>query len=704
MSQPHRSTPVLENLLFFWVGLTAILLFGGEGLLLPSWLQVVGRLHPLVLHFPIVVLLIGCLLLWIKEGTLRTYASTFLLIGANFAGLTVVAGLLLATEDYEGDALSWHKWTAVGSLALAIALYFFRTLSLLPRRMFSASLALLLGAAGHFGANLTHGEDFLLAPLRPALDAEMPLAQAEVFKDVVQPILAAKCLSCHKEGKIKGELRMDHLEGLQKGGKSGPFVVAGNTEQSLLIQRIHLPLENEEHMPPKNKLQLTEEEIEILRLWVLSGAGYTQKLVDLPQEEPLFQLVAARFSSEKTYPFSPADEETVAQLNTFFRKVKPLYPGSPALEVAYFGSSTFDPASLAELKSVKNQVVKLKLSRMPLYQVDLSFVSDFQNLEELYLNFTDVSSGQLGILKKLPKLEHLALSGNLLDEAGTKTLSTMTQLKRLFIWQTGLSEKAKNQLSKSLPNTKIEVGFDDKGIIYPLNPPKINFKDLLFTGQTEVLLSHPIPTVEIRYTLDGSLPDSLSGSVYTGPISLKKSTQVRTRAFAKNWIGSLDAKAILFQKGISPASFSLATLPSPNYAAKGAASLFDGIKGKPIHTNGEWLGYTDSPMDLQLSVNQQSLPKTIEVSLLLHESAYIFPPQAVAIWIGTKGKWTQVPLTQPATSTAIGEPRYGLLTFALPSTTFDQVRIKLNPIAKLPTWHPGAGAKGWVFVDEILLH
>jgi hypothetical protein len=72
MSQPHRSTPVLENLLFFWAGLTAILLFGGEELMLPSWVQVLGRLHPLVLHFPIVVLLIGCLLLWIKEGTLRT--------------------------------------------------------------------------------------------------------------------------------------------------------------------------------------------------------------------------------------------------------------------------------------------------------------------------------------------------------------------------------------------------------------------------------------------------------------------------------------------------------------------------------------------------------------------------------------------------------------------------------------------------------
>jgi hypothetical protein len=192
--------------------------------------------------------------------------------------------------------------------------------------------------------------------------------------------------------------------------------------------------------------------------------------------------------------------------------------------------------------------------------------------------------------------------------------------------------------------------------------------------------------------------------VYTAPLTLKKSTQVRARAYAKNWIGSLDTKALLVQKGMLPTSFSLASLPSPNFAAKGAASLFDGIKGPLVHLNGDWLGFTDNAFDLQLSVNQKSIPRTVEISLLLHESAYIFPPQTVAIWTGSKGKWTQVSLEQPATSTTIGDPRYSLLSYTLPGISFDQIRIKLNPIAKLPAWHPGSGSKGWVFVDEILLH
>jgi len=188
---------------------------------------------------------------------------------------------------------------------------------------------------------------------------------------------------------------MDHLEGLQKGGKSGPFILAGNLDESLLIQRIHLPMENEEHMPPKNKLQLTEEEIEILRLWVMSGASFEQKVMELPQEEPLFQLASNKFTTEKTYSFAAADEDEVKELNNFFRKVKPIFPGSPALEVAYFGASTFDASSLSDLKNIKEQVVKINLNRMPLENIDLSFLSDFQNLEEAQLNFTGLKSGQL---------------------------------------------------------------------------------------------------------------------------------------------------------------------------------------------------------------------------------------------------------------------------------------------------------------------
>jgi uncharacterized membrane protein len=694
---------LLENLLIFWCGLTAILLVGGENLQLPTWLQVVGRLHPLLLHFPIVLLLLGASLLWIRDENRMRYFTWLLLVGANLAGATVVAGLFLATEDYSGDAISWHKWTAISSQAVAVALYFLRDRAITILRSLSISLSVLLVLAGHFGAALTHGEDFLLAPLQLTSEEPLSLADAEVFKDLVQPIFESKCVACHQEGKIKGELRLDLLTGIQKGGKSGALFVAGKPELSLLIQRIHLPLEEEEHMPPKNKLQLTEEELEILSLWVSSGGGFDQKVMDLPQEDPLFQLVSARFSVQKSYTFSAADPDDIADLTTFFRKVRPIFPGSPALEVAYYGSSAFDANSLAELNVVRDQVVKLNLSRMPLQDSDLSLLSDFQNLESLYLNFTSLTGNQLKSLINLPKLEVLAISGNTLDEEGIKALVSMRQLRHLYLWQTGLKEPQKNQLSKALSITQLDFGYEGVGVVYPLNPPKIKFESTLFEGKIEVTLSHPIRSTEIRYTLDGSLPDSISSPVYKDPIVLTASTPIRAKAFAAGWIGSTDTKELLIKKGITPTTFNLVSPPNTKYAAKGAASLFDGIKAKANHTTGDWLGFSEKPLDITIAIGSVQ-PKLLEVSFLLHEGAYIFPPQTLEVWVGNKGVWKKVTSPPQAISSKIEEARFGLVSIPLPAGPMDQIRLKAQPIAKLPTWHPGAGAKGWVFVDEILVH
>ncbi len=703
MSRYSRSIFWLENLLFFWCGLTLILVIGGENLVLPVWLQVAGRLHPLLLHFPIVLLLLAVALLWMKEESWRKFGKNLLLFGANFTGITVVAGLLLATEDYEGDALAWHKWLGVISFGLTVGIYFFLEKVENVFRVAGSGLSVLILLTGHFGANLTHGEDFLFAPLMPKEEKIIALEEAEVFRDLVQPIFESKCISCHKEGKIKGELRMDHLEGIQKGGKSGPFILAGNLDESLLIQRIHLPLENEEHMPPKNKIQLTEEEIEILRLWVLSGASFEQKVLELPQEEPLFQLASNKFSAEKSYSFSAANDQDIQELNNFFRKVKPLYPGSPALEVAYFGASTFDPASLSDLNAVKEQVVKINLNRMPLENTDLSFLSGFQNLEDVQLNFTGIKSDQLEGLINAPNLKSLAISGNPFGDDGVATLKKLTQLKRLFIWQSGLTDKAKTELTETLKGVKIDFGFKDEGIIYPLNSPKIDFEKVMFKGTAEVKITHPINSVEIRYTLDGSEPDSINSKVYSEPISLTKTSQIRAKAFAKGWIGSEDTKALLFKEGLKPKSYKLTDEPHKSYKAKGATTLFDGVKGKANHTSGEWLGYTDGPLEIEVFLEKGQKPKTVELSLLLHEGAYIFPPESVEIWTGTAGNWSKLTIPSITQSTKTEEIRFGLLAYDLPSTAFDQVKIKLKPVAKLPSWHQGAGSKGWVFVDEIVL-
>lgn len=704
MPKVSRINSILENLLFFWLGLTLVLAIAGDRLDIPAFLQVLGRAHPLILHFPIVLLLMAVGLYWVSDEKLKKIGTQILLFGANLTGITVVAGLLLANEGYDGDALIWHQWLGVLSLGLAVLVYFYREKPTRFLRISTSVLAVAITLTGHFGANLTHGEDFLLAPIQSDEVEFVALEDAEVFQHLVQPILEAKCIACHKDGKVKGELRMDHLEGLQKGGKNGPFVIPGDLEKSLLIQRINLPVDSKEHMPPKNKAQLTDEELEILQLWVASGSSFDQKVAELKSEEPLFQLASNRFSNQKSYTFDPASDSDIKDLNNFFRKVNPIFPGSPALEIAYYGTSAFDPESLKDLKKVKEQVVKINLNRMPLESVDLSFLRDFSNLEELQLNFSGISAKQISNLEGLANLRNLALSGNQMGPEAVDALAKLKQVKKLFLWNSGLDKAAQENLSKELASTQIDFGFDGKGIIYPLNPPKIEFEKELFQDSIELIISHPIRTAEIRYSLDGSDPDSINSPVYSDPIWIKKTAQIRAKAFAKDWIGSLTVSNLLFREGIKPLSYKLANEPNPKYSAKGATSLFDGVKGKTNHTSGNWLGFRETPLEIEIFLEGKTSPKELSLSILLNEAAYLFPPESVEIWTGNPNGWLKHPTTEITQSQKIEEVRFGVLSFPLPETPFEKVKIRIKPISKLPSWHPGAGAKGWVFVDEILLN
>ena len=68
----------------------------------------------------------------------------------------------------------------------------------------------------------------------------------------------------------KGGLRLDTLAYMKKGGDSGPALIPGNKEESIMLERIHLPADDEEIMPPKNG-PLSTQYKDILDRWVGTG-------------------------------------------------------------------------------------------------------------------------------------------------------------------------------------------------------------------------------------------------------------------------------------------------------------------------------------------------------------------------------------------------------------------------------------------------
>jgi uncharacterized membrane protein/mono/diheme cytochrome c family protein len=263
----------------------------------PFWLwQFVGRLHPLIVHFPVGLLCVALLLEifeWRGAGKgLRTGITALVGIGAGCAVLAVALGLLLSnSKEYGGDTLTFHQWAGITTMALSLfTLFLLRAGRIRWYRGLLFLTVVGVSIAGHYGAMLTHGDDYLTSVLPgqnepdtpdfgtaniTLTSADQPLTdqQIEDLNLEVRSILAHNCHSCHSSTKTKGELRLDKKEFVMAGGENGPVIMAGNPGESELIRRVTLPTGHKEAMPTKGK-RLTEKEVALLEFWIKKGAPW----------------------------------------------------------------------------------------------------------------------------------------------------------------------------------------------------------------------------------------------------------------------------------------------------------------------------------------------------------------------------------------------------------------------------------------------
>ncbi|MDA0833905.1 MAG: PSD1 and planctomycete cytochrome C domain-containing protein [Planctomycetota bacterium] len=110
-------------------------------------------------------------------------------------------------------------------------------------------------------------------------DSQETAEQERFFETHIRPLLSAKCYHCHGATKQNGKLRLDSQAAMLRGGESGPAVVPGKTDESLLIEAInYASLE----MPPS--AQLTDDEIAALTTWVRDGAIWPKTLTSPHQK------------------------------------------------------------------------------------------------------------------------------------------------------------------------------------------------------------------------------------------------------------------------------------------------------------------------------------------------------------------------------------------------------------------------------------
>jgi len=669
--------------------------------------QFLGRLHPLILHFPIVLIIVAFLFEYLsrksEQNDFGKPADIMLWAGAFSAVITAIAGFLLSLNgEYSGDSFLFHKWfglaTSVASMGIVYLSNKYST-----HQIFMPLYGLLIGllvVTGHFGATLTHGEGFLTDVFEEkqtlALNTEAP-----IFDQIVFPILDSKCTGCHNESKLKGKLLLTSKGGIMKGGESGDVIVNGDTEKSLLIKNLHLPQEDDAHMPPKGKNQLTAAELKMLTWWVASGASFEQPVREITKEDPIQITLASYFAPKEKINIDFASPALIESLSDEHTSISQISAELPYLEVRIGHNKDLTSSDLKSLRKIKKQVRTLDLGNSNVDKSILNEIANFKNLARLYLDNTPLDDDMASGLKKMKNITYLNLYGTKITKKGAEKLIKLPQLKQLFLWQTDIDMEEIAALQNDYPGIEINGGLaaDSEFTTAQLVPPIMDFTSSFFENEMTIDIDYSLSGTEIFYQLDEE-PLQL---VKADKIEINKSVKLKVIARKDGWEDSELIEQVFIKVTKTDLKASKLTYqPKGEYLGNGVASLFDLSKGSENFRDGKWLGFNGDDLIVDIELNKSKPITSVYLSTIDDLGSWIFPPSTIEVWGGTE-KGRLVKLTEESFVSPDGpapkKMQIHQLHFNIKTIKFLQVRAK--NYGKLPDWHPGKGNPTWLFIDEI---
>ena len=458
----------------------------------PDWVRFLGRFHPVLLHLPIGVF--ALILLQETAGMFRKWrfgpgTPLFpMFFAAASAIVAVIAGFLLYQGGgYEGNATAErHLWAGLAFSVAAVLTFLVKAWTvalsgnaLLFRIMLFGSSGL-MAFASHDGASMTHGSDYLTQYAPPFLKKLLLGEKASgpkvstpkvvsvddlvVYTDVIAPIFDRSCVQCHKAEKSKGRLRMDTYAMILEGGKEGAALEPGNAHDSNMIFRIELEEDDEEHMPPEGKPQLSADELTVLKWWIDSGADPEKKVKDLELPDPVRKaLDEVAGSLIKTSAAAPMSDELKQKIDGISKEMSGAlsYEAADSQLLVFTAVSMrdgFDDAEFGKLSPVLSELSSLDLASTGITDQSVEKLTGAKNLRTLRLSQTKVGDASLDTLARLKSLESINLYGTEVTDVGVEKLKALPNLKRLYLWHTQVTPEAIERLQKEMPDCEIVTG------------------------------------------------------------------------------------------------------------------------------------------------------------------------------------------------------------------------------------------------------
>lgn len=216
-------------------------------------------------------------------------------------------------------------------------------------------------------------------------------------------------------------------------------------------------------------------------------------------------------------------------------------------------------------------------------------------------------------------------------------------------------------------------------------------------------LSNPLEIGEIRYSVDGSDPNSKS-TLYAEPFIVKKTTVIKTVTVIDGQAYSGISEEKVWIHKATGARVEYKTEFSQKYTAGGPDALTNSLRGSINLGDGRWQGYSGNNMEVILDLGQEKDISRISVGCLQTVGSWVFFPDEVSAEASNDGKiFTSLGTAKNQSKAEDQERKIQNFTIDTHGVKTRYIKINAKNIGECPDWHAGAGNPAWLFIDEIVV-
>ena len=224
----------------------------------------------------------------------------------------------------------------------------------------------------------------------------------------------------------------------------------------------------------------------------------------------------------------------------------------------------------------------------------------------------------------------------------------------------------------------------------------------MFNRPLTISMTCADPKAEIHYTTDGSEP-TMKSSLYKSSFVILKTTTIKAKAFKKGSIPSFVTLRQFNRLNIKSTTF--VNPPAERYGKDADIALMDGKKGASGDWRNDWLGFEGVDMEATIELAVPTKINMVKVGIGHEPNDWVVWPKGV--WVSFSSDGDEFSEWQPAELPVFNSPDkmqgFGRVEARarVGGKQWKYIRIKVENQGVLPEWHPYAGQKAWIMVDEV---